>query len=161
MPPLSRSEKSGSMAAALQMRKLDALFDDYASYHRTAGNKSFHRAGIPLIMLSLLGMLARVEIVAVNSLRVDLAVLLIVASSLYYLMLDWKLGLGMLGISIVFYFIGAALPMTINVILFILGWIFQFIGHSVYEKKQPAFLRNFVHLLVGPLWILKGMVRRG
>jgi len=58
------------------MRKLDALFDDYASYHRTAGNKWFHRVGIPLIMLSLLGMLARVEIVAIDSLRIDLAVVL-------------------------------------------------------------------------------------
>ena len=148
------------MAAALQMTKLDRLFDDYASYHRTAGNKWFHRFGIPLIMLSLLGMLARVEIVAINSLRIDLAVVLIVASAIYYLMLDWKLGLGMLGVSIIFYFIGAALPMSVNVTLFILGWVFQFIGHSVYEKKQPAFMRNFVHLLVGPLWILKGMVRR-
>lgn len=142
------------------MPKLDALFDDYAAYHRTAGNKWFHRLGIPLIMLSLIGMLARVEIVAIHSLRIDLAVVLIVASSVYYLMLDWKLGLGMLGVSVVFYFIGAALPMSINVILFILGWIFQFIGHTVYEKKQPAFMRNLVHLLVGPLWILKGMVRR-
>jgi len=113
-----------------------------------------------LIMLSLLGMLARVEIVAIDSLRIDLAVVLIFASSIYYLMLDWKLGLGMLGVSIIFYFAGAALPLTANVILFILGWIFQFIGHSVYEKKQPAFVRNLVHLLVGPLWILKGMVRR-
>ena len=144
-----------------RMRKLDALFDDYASYHRTAGNKWFHRVGIPLIMLSLLGMLARVEIVAIDSLRIDLAVMLIFASSIYYLMLDWKLGLGMLGVSIIFYIAGAALPLTANVVLFILGWIFQFIGHSVYEKKQPAFLRNLVHLLVGPLWILKGMVRRG
>src|SRR6476469_8912198 len=98
------------------MPKLDALLDDYSSYHRTVGNKWFHRAGIPLIMLSLLGMLARVEIVAINSLRIDLAVVLIVASSVYYLMLDWKLGLGMLGISIILYFIGAALPMTVNII---------------------------------------------
>ena len=39
-----------------------------------------------------------------------------------------------------------------------LGWIFQFIGHSVYEKKNPAFFRNFVHLLVGPLWILNDLI---
>ena len=140
------------------MAKLDALFADYASYHRTTGNKWFHRFGIPLIMLSLLGMLARVDIVRVNSFRLDLAVVLIFAASIYYLMLDWKLGLAMLGISIIFYVAGAALPMSINIALFILGWIFQFIGHSVYEKKQPAFMRNFVHLLVGPLWILKGLL---
>jgi uncharacterized membrane protein YGL010W len=38
--------------------------------------------------------------------------------------------------------------------LFILGWIFQFIGHAI-EGNQPAFFRNPVYLLVGPLWIVK------
>jgi len=42
------------------MQPITALFADYAAYHQTAGNKTFHRLGIPLIMLSLIGMLARV-----------------------------------------------------------------------------------------------------
>ena len=42
--------------------------------------------------------------------------------------------------------------------LFVAGWIFQFIGHGVYEKRQPAFFRNLVHLLIGPLWILNDVV---
>jgi uncharacterized membrane protein YGL010W len=139
---------------------IDALFADYASYHRTAGNKWFHRFGIPMIMLSGLGMLARLEIISIGSLRIDAAVVLIFAAGAYYIVLDWLLGLAMLAVSIIFYIAGAALPMSVNIVLFVLGWIFQFIGHSVYEKKQPAFMRNFVHLLIGPLWILKGMVRR-
>ncbi|HEV8660435.1 MAG TPA: Mpo1-like protein [Thermoanaerobaculia bacterium] len=142
------------------MPDLNALFDDYASYHRTAGNKRFHRFGIPLIMLSLLGMLARVEIIAIDSLRIDAAVVLLFASAAYYIVLDWVLGLAMLAVSIIFYIAGAALPMSVNIALFILGWILQFIGHSVYEKNRPAFLRNLLHLLIGPLWIVKGMVRR-
>lgn len=139
------------------MARVDALFDDYASYHRTAGNKWFHRFGIPLIMLSLLGMLARVEIISTASLRLDAAVVLIFAAALYYIVLDWRLGLAMLGVSIIFYLAGAALPLVANIILFVAGWIFQFVGHMVYEKNQPAFARNLLHLLVGPLWILKGM----
>jgi uncharacterized membrane protein YGL010W len=59
---------------------------------------------------------------------------------------------------VAFYFLGAAISFWIHGALFIVGWIFQFIGHSVYEKKQPAFLRNFVHLLIGPLWILNDVV---
>jgi uncharacterized membrane protein YGL010W len=38
--------------------------------------------------------------------------------------------------------------------LFVLGWIFQFIGHAI-EGNQPAFFRNPVYLLIGPLWIVK------
>ena len=38
--------------------------------------------------------------------------------------------------------------------LFVLGWIFQFIGHAI-EGNQPAFFRNPVYLLVGPWWLVK------
>ena len=38
--------------------------------------------------------------------------------------------------------------------LFIIGWILQFVGHAI-EGNQPAFFRNPVYLLVGPLWLLR------
>jgi uncharacterized membrane protein YGL010W len=38
--------------------------------------------------------------------------------------------------------------------LFIVGWIFQFVGHAI-EGNQPAFFRNPIYLLIGPLWILR------
>ena len=98
------------------MPDVNALFADYASYHRTAGNKWFHRFGIPMIMLSLIGMLARVEIFSINSFRIDLAMVLILASSVYYLALEWRLGLAMLGVSIIFYVAGAALPFSVNLV---------------------------------------------
>lgn len=139
------------------MAKIDSLFADYASYHRTPGNKTFHRLGIPMIMLSLIGLLTFVGW-TVGGTRVDLAMVLIAASTLYYLSVEWRLAIPMLIVSIGMYFLGRAMPLWLNGALFVLGWIFQFIGHSVYEKKQPAFFRNFVHLLVGPLWILNDVV---
>jgi uncharacterized membrane protein YGL010W len=39
-------------------------------------------------------------------------------------------------------------------VLFVVGWILQFVGHAI-EGNQPAFFRNPVYLLVGPLWLLK------
>jgi uncharacterized membrane protein YGL010W len=135
------------------MQNIQSLFADYASYHQTKGNKWFHRFGIPMIMLTLIGMLVRVEIGPI-----DAAMILIALASIYYLVLEWRLGLAMILVSAAMYVAGAAIPMAVNVALFVLGWILQFIGHSVYEKKQPAFFRNFVHLLVGPLWILNDLV---
>lgn len=140
------------------MQDVRALFADYASYHQTAGNKFFHRLGIPMIMLSLIGMLTQVPILDAATIRFDAAMLLIAASAAYYFVIEWRLAIAMIAISIAFYFIGAAIPFWINVALFVLGWIFQFIGHKVYEHKNPAFFRNFVHLLVGPLWILNDIV---
>jgi uncharacterized membrane protein YGL010W len=136
------------------MRDIGVLFADYGSHHQTKGNKWFHRFGIPMIMLSLIGMLVRVPIAP----HIDAAIVLIVIAEIVYAMLDWRLAAIMLLISAAFYFAGAALPFWINVVLFVVGWIFQFVGHSVYEKRQPAFLTNALHLLVGPLWILNDVV---
>ena len=136
------------------MQDIRAAFADYASHHQTKGNKWFHRFGIPLIVLSLFGILARVEIWQ----WVTAGVVLIALSEILYFMLDWRLAAIMLVVSAVFYAIGFVIPFAVNVALFILGWIFQFIGHSVYEHKQPAFFRNVVHLLIGPLWILNDVI---
>lgn len=38
--------------------------------------------------------------------------------------------------------------------MFVIGWILQFVGHAI-EGNQPAFLKNPVYLLVGPLWLVK------
>ena len=136
------------------VRDIRSLFADYASYHRTSGNKAFHRIGIPLIMLTLLSMLARVPVAG----PVDAAILLIAVAEVIYLILDWRLGALMLIVSAVFYWVGWLLPLWLNVALFVIGWILQFVGHSVYEKRQPAFFKNALHLLVGPLWILNDLM---
>ena len=136
------------------MRALPDLFADYAAYHRTPGNKLFHRLGIPMIMLTLLGMLARVQLWE----QLTAGIVLVAFASVVYLMLDWRLGILMIVISALMYVAGAAIPMTVNVALFVLGWIFQFIGHTFYEHKQPAFMKNAMHLLIGPLWILNDVV---
>ena len=140
------------------MQDIRTSFADYASYHQTKGNKWFHRIGIPLIVLTLVGMLARVGLVTIRGVRVDAGMVLIAFAVIYYLTLEWRLAIPMLIVSVAFYVIGTWMPMSVNVALFILGWIFQFIGHIVYEHRQPAFLRNGVHLLIGPLWILNDVI---
>jgi uncharacterized membrane protein YGL010W len=140
------------------MSDVRAMLADYAAHHQTAGNKAFHRFGVPMIMLGLIGMLARVTLFRAGGMRFDAALLLIVLAELYYLSVEWRLGLGMLVVSAGFYLLGAWMPLWLNVTLFVVGWILQFIGHSVYEKRQPAFFRNVLHLLVGPLWILNGFI---
>lgn len=51
--------------------------------------------------------------------------------------------------------VGRALPWTLGLALFAGGWALQFLGHAVYEKRSPAFLRNLLHLLVGPAWLVE------
>jgi len=39
-------------------------------------------------------------------------------------------------------------------VLFVAGWILQFAGHAI-EGNQPAFFRNPIYLLIGPLWLVR------
>ena len=43
--------------------------------------------------------------------------------------------------------------------LFVVGWIFQFVGHA-YERKPPEFLKDWRFLFVGMRWWLKKMQGR-
>jgi uncharacterized membrane protein YGL010W len=39
-------------------------------------------------------------------------------------------------------------------LMFVIGWALQFIGHAI-EGNQPAFFRNPMYLLVGPWWLVR------
>jgi uncharacterized membrane protein YGL010W len=133
---------------------LVAQFQDYSSFHRTAGNKACHFVGIPLIVLSLLALLSTLRIASFDAISVTAAEVLLALSLVYYLTLDVPLALLMLLAAGGLDALGRLLPWQAALALFVFGWILQFVGHYRYEKRAPAFYRNLVHLLVGPLWIL-------
>jgi uncharacterized membrane protein YGL010W len=39
-------------------------------------------------------------------------------------------------------------------IMFVFGWILQFVGHA-FEGKKPSFFSDPRFLLIGPMWFLK------
>ena len=127
----------------------------------TPGNKACHYVGIPLIVLTLFSLLGAVPLFAVGSYTVTLAEVLLVLATVYYLTLDRTLAVLMFVASAALLVLGRTLPLGVALGLFVLGWVFQFVGHYVYEKRSPAFYRNLAHLLVGPLWILAKATGRG
>jgi uncharacterized membrane protein YGL010W len=133
---------------------LERHFADYGAFHATAGNRACHSVGIPLIFFAVLALLSHVPLVRMSGLTVTLAELVIVAITLYYVRLDAALGAMMLIVSAALAAAGRFVPVPVAFVLFVLGWVLQFVGHYVYEKKSPAFFRNVTHLLVGPLWIV-------
>jgi uncharacterized membrane protein YGL010W len=139
---------------------LRSHFDDYAAFHRTAGNKTCHAFGIPIIVLASLSLLARVPLFPIGGFTVTLAEVLIVLFVAYYLTLDGALATGMLAAYAALAALGRFIPPAAALGLFVFGWILQGVGHWVYEKNSPAFFRNFVHLAVGQLWILAKAVGR-
>lgn len=135
-------------------------FDDYAAFHRTAGNKACHSFGIPIIVLASLALLARVPLFALGGFAVTLAEVVVVLFVAYYLTLDAALAGLMLAAYAALDVAGRFIPPLPALGLFVFGWILQGVGHWVYEKNSPAFFRNFVHLAIGQLWILAKAVGR-
>lgn len=46
-----------------------------------------------------------------------------------------------------------------GVLVFVVGWIFQFIGHHI-EGKKPSFFKDFQFLLIGPGWVLAKLYKK-
>jgi uncharacterized membrane protein YGL010W len=138
-------------------RRLDALWADYEEHHRTDGNKWCHIAGIPLIAAGLMGMLA-VEVAQLGGRPVEASLLLLLVAGAAYVWLDVALGSLFVGFTALLYVGMRLVHWRVALALFILGWVLQFVGHGVYEKRSPAFFKNLAHLLVGPLWVLNHVV---
>ena len=138
--------------------RLQSLWADYEQHHRTAGNKWCHLLGIPLIVTGALGLLA-VEVVRLAGWPVELSLLLVLAAGGAYVWLDARLGAAMLAVSFILYLGARLLDWRWAAGLFIFGWVLQFVGHGLYEKRSPAFFKNLAHLLVGPLWVLNHALR--
>lgn len=134
------------------MQKIEVYFKDYAAYHKTRGNKACHFVGIPLIVVSLFGLLDHLA-------HFYPALILWLAAGVFYLKLHLRLGIAMLLATGALYVLGTLLPSSILWTIFVLGWVFQLVGHYRYERKSPAFLNNLTHILVGPAFILNCLVR--
>lgn len=138
--------------------RLDRLWADYEEHHRSGGNRWCHLIGIPLILAGLLGLLA-VPVFELARVPVEAALLLVLATGSVYVWLDGKLGAAMVVTTLLLYLGARLLTWPVALELFAVGWVFQFIGHGVYEKRSPAFFHNLTHLLVGPLWVLNHALR--
>lgn len=122
--------------------RLRAYFDEYEKYHRTSGNKVCHFIGIPLITVTLLGLLGMTG-----------GLTLIAVATAWFAWLDWRLGLLFFPALLALWGIGMHLAPAPLWVGFVLGWVVQFVGHYAYEKKSPAFFNNLEHVLIGPMWI--------
>ncbi|MBL7717005.1 MAG: DUF962 domain-containing protein [Bdellovibrionales bacterium] len=140
--------------------RLQKLFKEYASSHQTKGNQVTHYIGIPMIMLSLLGLLSLLVIWTNPTpgslgdlLRLDGGMILFLGATFLYMYLDWKIAIPFAFVVLSFYFVGRSIPTGWLAAVFVVGWVIQLWGHIKYEKKRPSFMQNLVHVFVGPLWI--------
>jgi uncharacterized membrane protein YGL010W len=130
------------------------LFTEYASYHTDRRNRACHAVGIPLIVLGVLGLFSLIKLDPI-----DLAIPVAVLVLIYYATLTVRGALISLAAFAILYVVAVRLPWQADVAAFVLGWIFQLIGHR-YEGNKPKFLENLTYLLIGPLYFFDHIVDR-
>ncbi|QQC66593.1 Mpo1 family 2-hydroxy fatty acid dioxygenase [Paraburkholderia ginsengisoli] len=144
------------------MRTLTQQLTQYAAYHRDRRNIATHFIGIPLIVLALAVLLSRPALAnAMLPVTLSAAWLLFTAATVYYLVLDVSLGVMMACVSALCLAFGEWIAAQSTLVwlatgigLFVVGWVFQFIGHVAYEHRKPAFVDDVIGLLIGPLFVL-------
>lgn len=127
------------------------LFTEYGSYHADNRNRACHAVGIPLIVLGIMGLAHQVALGPV-----DLAIVVAIAVLIYYAAIDVGGALLSAVIFAILYTIAIRFGWQVNLGAFILGWVFQLVGHK-FEGTKPKFLENLVYLLIGPLYIFEEM----
>lgn len=152
------------------MRKIDQLLSEYGESHQNSFNKSVHWICVPLIMLSLLGLLLSIPFPLVSkTVWTNWAGVIIVPALIYYFRLSKPMFIGFALVSMVMLCINWAVYLytgmnngsmaLISFAIFFLAWIGQFYGHKV-EGKKPSFLKDIQFLLVGPAWLLHFIFNR-
>lgn len=135
-------------------RRVDRLLAHYGESHRHPHNEIIHFIAIPLIMLSLVGMMF--------ALHPYVAYAFIAASMVYYARLSvvflatmvlWSL------LTIALVFAMGTHVLAISVGIFVGAWVLQFIGHKI-ERKKPSFFEDIQYLWVGPLFVLSKLFTR-
>ena len=149
--------------------KLDRLVARYEEFHQDETNRLVHFICVPLIALSLVGLLWCIKIPTTLgdelSFTLNAGAVFIGLASVYYLFLSLGSLLGMLyfglAASVLCISIEASpLPLfAVSLTVFVLAWAGQFIGHGI-EGKKPAFTEDIQFLLVSPAWLLDALYRK-
>lgn len=152
------------------MSKLNHLLNEYNESHQNKTNKLIHWICVPLIMISLIGILYEIPFPDFSVLGVESwALVALVLAVFYYFFLTTSLGIAMLIILRIMLWIvedfnkntpiSGLDPLFFWIGVFVLAWIGQFIGHKI-EGKKPSFLKDLQFLLIGPLWLMSFVFKK-
>jgi len=150
------------------MKTTDEWLADYGRNHRDGANKLLHWICVPIIVVSIVGLLWSIpvpEAFSRASPALNWGTVFLMASVVYYFIMSISLAVGALPFVLgvvgnVAWLDGLPVPLwTLSLGLFGLGWAGQLFGHWL-EGSRPAFFRDLMFLMIGPLWLIAGVYRR-
>lgn len=146
------------------MKKAQQWFDEYGESHQNPTNELIHWICVPSIFFSIIGMLISIptglKIGGELAPYLNVGSLVIVLGMFFYLSISPRIAIGMLLFSIIVLWGNVELlelnfmPLWLfSLIVFVVAWIGQFIGHYI-EGAKPSFFKDLQFLLVGPAWLM-------
>ncbi len=150
------------------MKTTDQWLAEYAHSHRDDTNRLLHWICIPMIVMSIVGLLWSLPVPETfrdASPALNWGTVFLMAAVVYYFILSISLAVGtlpfvVLVVAAVAWLDGLSTPLWLtSTCLFVGGWAGQFAGHW-YEGSRPSFFRDLQFLMIGPLWLIAGVYRR-
>ena len=155
------------------MRPVDAMIEEYGESHQNPTNKAIHWVCVPAIFFSTVGLFWSIPqgplagmLPAPYAGYLNWATVVLLLTTLWYLKMSVSLAIGMVGVSaaMVGLCVGVLAVTTAplwqtSLIVFVVAWIGQFVGHKI-EGKKPSFFKDLQFLLVGPMWLMHFIYKR-
>ena len=148
-------------------RPIDRWFASYSGDHRNDTNQWIHVFAVPLILWSVIALLWCIPVIG-SWFRPGLwAALAMFFAWTFYYRASRRLGYGMLAVFVAMAWLtrwlhdtlGTTQLLYLAIVVFVLAWIAQFVGHRI-EGRKPSFLTDLTYLLIGPAWVLAKLYRR-
>ncbi|MDO5505273.1 MAG: DUF962 domain-containing protein [Pseudoxanthomonas suwonensis] len=156
------------MATPEPVRPIDRWFDSYSSDHRHPVNQWIHVVCVPLILWSVIALLWCIPVPEGGLFRDGMwALFAMLAAWVFYRRNSRPIALGMavtfllmaLLTRLVHDMLGPQVLLYSAIVVFVLAWIGQFVGHKI-EGAKPSFLTDITYLLIGPAWVLAKLYRQ-
>jgi len=148
------------------MKSIHTWLDEYGVSHQNATNKLIHWICVPAIFFSIVGLLYGVKLnFGWGDVSFTLAHLVTLLVVVYYVFLSPSLTIGITLFILICLTICGFIesvfshPWLVYVVVFVLAWIGQFIGHNI-EGKKPSFLKDIQFLLIGPAWLMSFIYKK-
>tara|TARA_X000000368_G_C22991212_1_gene694446 strand:+ start:185 stop:664 length:480 start_codon:yes stop_codon:yes gene_type:complete len=148
-------------------RTMQEWLDAYGVSHQNPLNKKIHWICVPLIFLSIVGLLWSIpKPWNVDYIWLNFATIAIIPVFLFYARLSFSLTIGMmLWCCFCFVFCGfynqfIEIPLwQTSIVVFVLAWVGQFYGHKI-EGIKPSFFEDLQFLMIGPAWLMSFIYNR-
>ena len=146
------------------MKTIDDWLTLYGRDHQNPTNKLIHWICVPVIVFTVFGLLMSIPFPFIANGWINVATIVFAFALVFYFRLSIPIFLGMLVIG-AFMFLGNRFLATdvlpniglklwqFSLIVFVIAWILQFVGHKI-EGQKPSFFEDLQFLLIGPIWLL-------